>query len=267
MAHEKKISRTNPGLIVLLLDDSESMGWKLLGTSDPKYKWVETYCGVIFDELLARSTESTGKDTIIKPRYYILVIKYGSNPQLWGSAETDIETAVKLFTNDGNSMGLGGLLGATDAKAAFGMVYDHLQQILAGERFRNSFPPMVFHLTDGESQTDAKPEAEKIMQLSTNDGNVLVVNAYIGTQTNLNYKGPEDFPGYIDVSEAGSSRDNIRLFEMSSEAPEAVQANLKADGIFPKIRPRSRLFFDVRTKEMLKHTIQVVSSIGFRVAG
>jgi hypothetical protein len=267
MAYEKRISRANPGLIIMVLDDSISMGENLPGTPDPKYKWVESYCGIIWDELLARSTDTRGQAPIIKPRYYILVIKYGSNPQLWGSPEMDIETAVKQFANAGNSMGLGGLLGATDAKAAFNQAYDHLQQILAGERFRNSFPPMVFHLTDGESQTDAKPEAEKIMQLSTNDGKVLVVNAYIGTQTNLNYRGPEDFPGYLDVSEAGSSRDNIRLFEMSSEAPEAVQANLKADGIFPQIRPRSRLFFDVRTKEMLKHTIQVVSSIGSRVAG
>ena len=49
---------------------------------------------------------------------------------------------------------------------------------------------------------------------------------------------------------------------MSSQAPDSIEANLKADGIFPKFRSGSRLFFDVRTKDMLKQTIQVVSSMG-----
>ena len=104
------------------------------------------------------------------------------------------------------------------------------------------------------------------MQLSTKDGEVLVVNAYIGTQTSLNYNGPEDFPGYLDVSEAGPGQDNVRLFEMSSKAPEAIEQNLKADDIFPQLRSGSHLFFDVRTKEMLKHVIQVVGSLGSTMA-
>ena len=125
---------------------------------------------------------------------------------------------------------------------------------------------MLFHLTDGESQTDASDIADQIMQLSTNDGNVLVVNAYIGTQTSLNYKDPDDFPGYLGVSEAGPSQDNIRLFEMSSPAPDSITTNLKTDNIFPQIRSKARLFFDVRTKEMLKHVIQVVGSMASRMA-
>jgi len=36
------------------------------------------------------------------------------------------------------------------------------------------------------------------------------------------------------------------------------------DGIFPQLREGARLFFDVKTKEMLKHVIQVVGSIGSR---
>ena len=54
-------------------------------------------------------------------------------------------------------------------------------------------------------------------------------------------------------------------FEMSSLVPECVEANLKADNIFPQLRGGSRLFFDVRTREMLKHVIQVVGSIGSRM--
>ena len=131
-------------------------------------------------------------------------------------------------------------------------------------RFRESFPPMLFHMTDGESRTDGTSIVDKIMQLSTSDGKVLVVNAYIGTQTSLAYKGPEDFPGYVEASEAGPGDDNIRMFEMSSELPACIHRNLVEDGIFPHLRDRARAFFDVRTKEMLKHVIQVVGSIGSR---
>ena len=77
---------------------------------------------------------------------------------------------------------------------------------------------------------------------------------------------PEDFPGYVDASEAGPSPDNLRLFEMSSVAPDTIHRNLVDEGIFPNLRPGSRLFFDVRTRDMLKHVIQIVGSIGSRGA-
>jgi len=261
MSYEQKISQSKPGLIGLVLDDSGSMADALPGTSIPKYEFVERYFGNILSDLLARSTEATGPQSFIKKRYYLYAVKYGSDTEVWGDGEMDIEAAVKLFSNSGNSLGLGGHMCGTDAAKALEKMYDHLRQSLAGERFKNSFPPMVLHLTDGESATDATDYAEKIKQLSTNDGNVLMVNAYIGTQTNLGYKGTEDFPGYIDVSEVGPTEDNVRLFNMSSIAPESILRTLKADNIFPNLRPNSRLFFDVRTKETLKHCIQVIGSM------
>jgi len=266
MAYEQKISRAKPGLIGLVLDDSGSMADNLPGTSDPKFKWVERYVGNILEELLSRSSELKGADVVIKSRYYLYVIQYGTDTKLWGDGEMDIEAAVKRFSDSGNSLGLGGHLSGTDAEKALQQAYHYLAQAVASERFKNSFPPMVFHLTDGESQTDATETARKIKELSTDDGNVLMVNAYIGTQTSLNYTGPEDFPGYVDVSEAGPSEDNVRLFHMSSDSPECILENLKADNIFPKLRSGSRLFFDVRTKETLKHSLQVVGSMGSRMA-
>lgn len=264
MPHEKKISRAEPGLIIMQLDDSLSMGDHLPGTTDPKYRWVERYDGIILKELLSRSTDVEGETVVVKPRYYVHTILYGSHPQVWGD-QLDIQATVEKYTQAGNSIGLSAALGGTDAKAAFQMSLDVLAKAVASDRFKNSFPPMLFHLTDGESQTDARPIVEQIRQLATTDGQVLVVNAYIGTQTSLNYQGPEDFPGYLAPTEAGPREDNIRLFEMSSEVPESIRQNLIADGIFPNLRPGARLFFDVRTKEMLKHVIAVVGSVGSRV--
>lgn len=266
MSYEQKISRTKPGLIVLVLDDSGSMSDKLAGTSDQRYKWVERYFNIILNLLLSRSTEVKGDGSVIKPRYYVYVITYGTQPQVWAKGEMDIETAVKNFTQAGGSFKLGGRLGGTNAQQALTEAYNYLQKAVKDSKFSDSFPPMVFHLTDGESHTDASGIAQKIMQLSTSDGNALMVNAYIGTKTALNYQSPDDFPGYVDVSEAGRSQDNIRLFNMSSTVPDTIETNLKTEGIFPQLRPGGRLFFDVRTKEMLKHVIQVIGSMGSRMA-
>ena len=260
--YEKKVSRAEPGLIAFVLDDSASMDDALMGTSDSMYEWVERYGGIILQELLARSTEVRADSVVIKSRYHTHVIAYGSRLQLWGDTAMDIEATVERYTAAGNSLGLGGNLGGTDAEAALVMARDFLREAVTDDRFRRSFPPMVFHLTDGMSATDATSVVEEIQQLATADGNVLVVNAFIGTDTSLNYQGPADFPGYLTADEAGPSDDNIRLFTMSSEAPPCIHQNLVDDGVFPSLRPGARLFFDVRTKEMLKHVIQVVGSIG-----
>ncbi|MBM4040684.1 MAG: VWA domain-containing protein [Planctomycetes bacterium] len=264
MPYEKRISRAQPGCVVVVLDDSGSMGDPLPGTSDPKYQWVERLLGFVLKELLARSTETKGDAVVIKPRYFATVITYGSTPHLWGSEGMDIQAVVEKYTREGNSLGLGGKLGGTDAAAALQMVLNYLQGAVAEQQFSSAFPPTVFHLTDGMSATDARPVVEQIARLDTSDGNVLLVNAFIGTETNLAYKGPEDFPGYAQASEVGPSDDNLRLFEMSSEIPEVMRANLVQDGIFPNLRAGARLFFDVRTREMLKHTLAVVGSIGSR---
>jgi hypothetical protein len=264
MAYEQKISTAKPGCIVYAMDDSGSMADPLLGTSDAKHLWVERLHGCMLKELLARSTDMKGDTPVIKPRYFLSHIIYGAEPQVWGEEIMNIEETVKRFAQGNNSLGLGGHLGGTDTVKAFRKSFEILGRVVKDERFKDSFPPMLLHLTDGESQTDAQAIAQDLMKLSTTDGNVLVVNAYIGTRTSLKYQGPEDFPGYLDAAEAGPSEDNIRMFQMSSEMPECIQRNLIDDGIFPKMRAGARLFFDVRTKDMLKHALQVVGSIGSR---
>jgi hypothetical protein len=262
--HQKKISRKEPGFIMMILDDSGSMADPLSGTSDSKYQWNERLYGCTLKELLARSTDMKGDTPEVKMRYFLSHLTYGSELRVWGEEIMTIEETVRKFSQANSSLGLGGHLNGTDTAQAFQKAYEIISRVVADERFKNSFPPMVFHLTDGESQTDAQAIAADIMKLATTDGSVLVVNAYIGTRTTLKYQGPEDFPGYVDAAEAGPSADNVRMFNMSSEMPECIQRNLIDDGIFPKMRAGARLFFDVRTKDMLKHALQVVGSLGSR---
>ncbi len=215
-------------------------------------------------ELLARCTELRNGVVAVKPRYFLQVVVYGSRPRLWTNEVVDIERALTKFVDDDQGFGLGGSMGATDAEAALRLAHDVLQKALAGRDFAKSFPPMLFHLTDGESQTDALEISRKIRKLRTADGNVLLVNAYIGAQTALEYQGEKDFPGYLSEQEVGDVEFSRRLFEMSSVAPDAIVDNLRDDRVFPRFRDGSRLFFDVRTQDMLKHVIQVVGSIGTR---
>lgn len=262
--HEKLVNRAQPAVICLVFDESPSMLDPLPGTDDPKYMWLERYGGIILKQLLSYSSEVRGESLVIKPRYFLYVIVYGSYPTVWGDGLMDIQQAVDRYSKANNSFGLGGKIGGTDGAAALEAVFDALAPVVSDERFLNSFPPMVLHLTDGMSQSDPTAAAERIKQLSTSDGNVLMVNGYIGTQTSLNYQGPEDFPGYLDAAEAGPSEDNVRMLHMSSETPASTRNNLIQDGVFPNLREGARLFFDVRTKEMLKHVIQVVGSVGSR---
>ena len=272
--YEKKIEAAHPGLVVMILDDSGSMADALPGTTDAKFQWVERYTGIILKELLARSTVPVDDTTFrVKPRYYTAFVVYGARPVRWPVGATDvrdIETSVRDFaaadptSGAANTLGLGGRLGGTDALAAFEMAHGIVEQALQGERFRDSFPPIVFHLSDGMSQSDAEPVAQRMATLETSDGGVLVVNALIGTTTSLAYTDPNDFPGYTTDQEAGPDPDSRRMFRMSSESPDTISDNLRSDGIFPSLRDGARLYFDVRTKEMLKHVIGTVGSGGSR---
>lgn len=260
--YEKKVKTANPGLFLPIIDDLGSMEDNLPGTKEPKFEWVARYIGHLLKFLLGVCTDATD-EAVIKARYYCYVILYGSSPKVWGGGELSIERALEYYSDAGNSLGLGGSLGGTDAEAALTKAQSYLKDAVLDERFKDSWPPLVFHLSDGMSSTDASNAAEEIKALSTSDGNCLLVNAYIGTETNIQYAGPEDFPGYLEASEVGPSEDNQRMFEMSSVLPDNMHATLVEHlRIFPKLRPKSRLFFDVRTKEMLKNVIQVAGSIG-----
>ncbi len=263
MPYERKVERAHPTLIQMIMDDSGSMAGVMYGSGDARFKWVEKYGGQILTELLYRSTEMSGGNPVVRPRYYLDIVKYGTVVQPWNTEELDIGEAAQKFDAT-HSFGLGGNLEGTDTAQAFQEAYDRLQVMINKERYRDSFPPMVFHLTDGEAQTNAEAIAQKIAGLATSDGNVLIVNAYIGTQTDLDYKDNVDFPGYVTEAEVGANEDNLRLFRMSSVVPETIRQNLINDGIFPALRQGARLFFDVRTKEMLRHVMQVVSSGGSR---
>jgi len=106
---------------------------------------------------------------------------------------------------------------------AFDSVRNLLEQWLA--QHRNSFPPTVLHLTDGES-TDGDPSdiANKILSLSTSDGPLLLFNCHVSSRHAIKIEYPGD--------EAKLPDDFARmLFRISVPLPQAFRKAASGMGI------------------------------------
>jgi hypothetical protein len=103
----------------------------------------------------------------------------------------------------------------------------HAYQILEGwiQQHADSFPPIVIHISDGESQDgDPIAYAKAVQGLATNDGNVLLFNCHLSmTQADqvLFPSTPDGLPD--DLAKV--------LFEMSSVLPESMYHSAIAEGI------------------------------------
>ena len=113
------------------------------------------------------------------------------------------------------------------------MLY-HAHQILAewiGQHPR-SFPPIVVHITDGESQDgNPIPYADALKSLATEDGNVLLFNCHLS----MTAADPFMFP----ATDVGLPDELARaLFHMSSVLPEPFYRHAVMEG-FP-LQPAAR---------------------------
>lgn len=89
----------------------------------------------------------------------------------------------------------------------------------------DSFPPIVIHISDGESQDgDPIAYADAIKNLATNDGNVLLFNCHLSmtqAQQVLFPSAPDGLPDELAKV----------LFNMSSVLPDMFYRNAVAEGI------------------------------------
>ena len=105
------------------------------------------------------------------------------------------------------------------------MLY-HAHQMLSQwiSEHPRSFPPIVIHISDGESQDgDPIPYAEAVRNLATEDGNVLLLNCHLSVTA----ADPFMFPARDDYLPDELAR---VLFHMSSVLPEPFVRQGRAEG-------------------------------------
>ena len=82
---------------------------------------------------------------------------------------------------------------------------------------QDSYPPMLINITDGEAgDGDPVAWAQHIMELETNDGNVLVYNVHLSEMS----AAPVQYPS--DESEVSMDEYAGQMFRMSSVFPDSV---------------------------------------------
>jgi uncharacterized protein YegL len=247
-SYEAEISRRNPGCIVFLLDQSGSMKDPFNGDlATPKANAAADEINKLLQTLIVNSVKNTNEG----PRHYfdIGVIGYGADGKVApclpdATGETPLvpvsELANKRLRVERRPRmvpdGKGGHVESTirvpiwfDPIAGLGTPMREAFQY-AGEQVaswaaahRDSFPPIVVNITDGEPNTDPTAEARKLSEITTRDGRALLYNIHLpgAKQT------PVKFPANASALPDKFSK---MLFEISSVLPDKAKQDLAAEG-------------------------------------
>lgn len=259
MAYEAEISRRSPGLFIFLLDQSRSMSRKITGSGHSKA--VEA-CDAInrqLNELINRCTKSEG----IRPYFDIGVIGYGYKS---GEARglisekpisiTELENHILKMEKraeviDGEAIEIEFPIWFepvasydTPMTGAFKIAKDWVESWVA--EHLNSFPPVIINIGDGgSSDGDPKEVAREIMDIKTEDGNVLIWNCHLSEKD----ERPISFPKIeLELPEDKHARS---LFEISSEIPDPMVAIAKEE--FSNVESGCKAYvFNANLEELIK---------------
>lgn len=275
MTYERRIDRLNPGLILLLVDQSDSMNEPLAGGDTPKAQAVADQINQLIYELILRCVKTPREPP--RPYFHIGVIGYstarsgdpiaasllppGSPESLGLLTTTDLASAPMRIER---RTGAGGgtvnapiwvepiARGGTPMCAAL----NRAGRIAATwtTRYPETFPPIVVNLSDGEA-TDGRPEvwAQRLQSLRTSDGGLLLFNINLSAQPNVPIVFPVDGAGMPD-------RLAQRLLEMSSPLPPDMVHTARGQGL--ELVPGARGFAynaDMRTLALF---LNVGTSVG-----
>jgi hypothetical protein len=255
MAYSAEISRSNPTCFLFLIDQSKSMRGPMGGAAgSSKSQAVADAVNRLLYNLVLRCVSGQA----VLDRFHVGVLGYGPrvgavfggalagrelvpvgelarNPlrveqrvqQIDDGAGHPVEQPIRFPvwfspTADGRTPMVATLEHASRLLSVF--LADH----------PGCFPPLVVNLSDGEA-TDGNPElaADRLRQLSSGDGNVLLFNAHLSSSP----APPVEFPDREQVLPDEAAR---RLFRMSSCLPEAMGASARQGGL--AVTPETRGF-------------------------
>lgn len=244
--YTQPITRSHRTAFVLLIDRSGSMAEPLPGeASHSKAEGVCEIVNTLLFELVERARRIDG----VRDYYDVAVIGYsgrGTEPLLGEEWLLPIPRLLQLEPKIRDRWAKrphpeGGEIvqrirqmewitpnaeGCTPLYEALCEVHHQLKAWCQHPAHRNSFPPVIFHITDGEA-SDADPESLKeisrrIRQLGTTDGEVLLFNCHLSssslTPSILFPSSPEAL---------GENRYGRLLFEMSSPMPAPFEEGVR----------------------------------------
>jgi hypothetical protein len=239
MAYNAEISRTSPSCFIFLIDQSGSMLTKFTSTGTPVAQAVADAVNRTLQELVIICAKADG----VRDYYNVAVIGYGTqgvkSAYVGGLTGVEMAPLSQVATNPARieertkkvSDGAGGLVettikfpiwfdpvadGGTPMCAAFAKANQLLTTWLS--QHPDCFPPVVIHVTDGES-TDGDPseEMENLRNKASSDGNVLLFNVH----TSARSTNPISFPS---TSELLPDQYAQMLFDNSSILPDFMRA-------------------------------------------
>jgi hypothetical protein len=245
MPYSAEISRTNPACFVFLVDQSKSMAEPFSGRQDTqKSAVVADAINRLIQNLVLRSAKADG----VRDYFHVALIGYGKavRAELGAASPSDalvpvsalankplrVETRVKAVADESGA--------AVEQQVKFPVWYEPAASgptpmcaALAAalvtaarftDKYRSAYPPIVLNVTDGmPTDGDPQPDAKRIRQLKTADGNALLFNLLISSDP----KPPVYFLGDGTLLVDLYSR---LLFAMSSVLPPRLQHAARAEG-------------------------------------
>lgn len=236
--NDKQWSSATPGLLIILLDQSGSMLNDYDGTGMTRTKFATLAVNKVIDNIIQKNFDGDAP----KNRCFISVIGYNHNvKELCSGWLKDLDAnplryeTLKKKTPDGT----GGIVevevkqpvwvepidkdGATNMLGAFQLAKDLVEKWMADNA--DGPAPVIINISDGVPYYDGKDPREcmketvalanEIMNLSNNDGNVLIFNAQIDNVPTTVFPVQRD-----EISqEAGQF-----LYDITSEVPESYKA-------------------------------------------
>ncbi len=260
MPYTAEISRANPSCFLFLIDQSGSMADAWGGGQDGIAGSKALEVATIVNNLLRNIVLKCSKDEGVRNYFDVGVIGYGSHvgPAFGGTlagrdlvAVADLADAPLRIEDRTRKVmdGAGGVLdttvkfpvwfdpvsfGGTPMRAAFAEALRVLRPWI--ESHPASYPPIVFHITDGES-TDGDPsqDAADLRRLGTQDGPVMLFNIHVSSQPEQEISFPAMPPGLPDAYAT-------MLFDMSSDLPSEMRERLQMEGYAAPAGARGFIF-------------------------
>jgi hypothetical protein len=267
--YEQKISRENPQLIVILIDQSASMSEIFFSADGTDYS-VASSVKAITDKCLYEIFRNCNSGENVRPYVDLAIIGYGTSirsatpkipmEQLPFSV-TELPNSY-IASNKINDSDIGGIpkprfewveekaSGTTSMLAALQKAKEITEKWIADHR--KSFPPMILNITDGMPTDDSifiervqygsfgdlstlplVTAVRDIQKLATTDGNVLLCNAHVTPDKVSQITYPTNTQ---DIENPFAEL----IFEMSSVIPDQLIDSGVEMGL--PIHPGSRLF-------------------------